>query len=271
MEFPYDAYPCQLEYMTKVIVALQNKQNALLESPTGTGKTLCLLCATLSWRESLKKGAMDRVRQLSEETKEDQEYVGIAQKLKQDYAAYMAERMADYGEGLPTIVYSSRTHSQLKQVIGELKRTSFGSSVRTTVLSSRQQTCMHQYVQQIQGSALNLGCKSLVSQRRCKWYNNTENFLKNNSDVNKVAMDIEDLIQVGENRTVCPYYLSRGLTSTSDVIFLPYNYLIDSKTRGGLGIPWENSVLIFDEAHNIEVGGCWCFMFYDTYVYIDRM
>jgi hypothetical protein len=51
VHFPFRPYDCQVTYMTKVIQALQQSENALLESPTGTGKTLCLLCATLAFQK----------------------------------------------------------------------------------------------------------------------------------------------------------------------------------------------------------------------------
>lgn len=42
------------------------------------------------------------------------------------------------------------------------------------------------------------------------------------------------------------------MATTAEIVFMPYNYLVDVKTRGGLGIAWHNAVLIFDEAHNVE-------------------
>ncbi len=47
--FPYTPYFSQIEYMKKVIIALNEGNYAALESPTGTGKTLCLLTACLAW------------------------------------------------------------------------------------------------------------------------------------------------------------------------------------------------------------------------------
>jgi regulator of telomere elongation helicase 1 len=73
-------------------------------------------------------------------------------------------------------------------------------------------------------------------------------------------VDIEDLVKLGERGRVgggcgpCPYYLALSMQERADIIFMPYNYLIDPRLREQMGanIPWKGAVLLFDEAHNIE-------------------
>lgn len=54
IRFPHQAYGVQLSFMAKLLQTLRAEQNALLEAPTGSGKTLSLLCSTLAWQEKIK-------------------------------------------------------------------------------------------------------------------------------------------------------------------------------------------------------------------------
>ena len=48
--------------------------------------------------------------------------------------------------------------------------------------------------------------------------------------------------------------MAKEMAKSADIVFMPYNYLIDARVRGALNdLALENSVLIFDEAHNVEV------------------
>ncbi|KAM9852814.1 Fanconi anemia group J protein [Aulostomus maculatus] len=50
ISFPCKAYPSQLAMMNSIIRGLNTGQHSLLESPTGSGKSLALLCSTLGWQ-----------------------------------------------------------------------------------------------------------------------------------------------------------------------------------------------------------------------------
>ena len=64
-------------------------------------------------------------------------------------------------------------------------------------------------------------------------------------------LDIEDLVTFGRLHKGCPYYLSKDAQNMADIVFLPYNYILDPEARKAQNIDLTDSVLIFDEAHNL--------------------
>jgi len=142
IDFPFEAYELQRIYMEKVVLALERGEHALLESPTGTGKTLCLLCAALGWRR-FQVDKLQASLAASATTKNDKPQAGVVAWAEEARAASSgaARNAASSSESavgrLPRIIYTSRTHSQLKQVVKQLRMTSHKPVV--CVLGSREQ------------------------------------------------------------------------------------------------------------------------------------
>lgn len=64
-------------------------------------------------------------------------------------------------------------------------------------------------------------------------------------------MDIEDLVAAGKNCNACPYYASRKAAKEAQLVMVPYNTILHSGTREGVGLRVKNSVVLLDEAHNL--------------------
>lgn len=148
--FPYEPYNIQKEYMEKVIECLQTETNGVLESPTGTGKTLSLLCSSLAWLK-LKKADIQAQARLPD-IENDEFMKSLSERLKGAASGNMGERAGRAFMQLPTIIYTSRTHSQLSQAMQELKNTAY-SDLRAIVMGSREQLCINAEVEQQETSA----------------------------------------------------------------------------------------------------------------------
>lgn len=65
--FPLQPYNIQLDLMKSIYKSLQERKFALVESPTGTGKSLSLICSSITWLRDYQK----RVREELERQRED--------------------------------------------------------------------------------------------------------------------------------------------------------------------------------------------------------
>ncbi|KPJ07377.1 Regulator of telomere elongation helicase 1-like [Papilio machaon] len=248
VSFPFEPYEVQRAYMEKVIESLQNNTNALLESPTGTGKTLSLLCSSLAWL-LVKKAQLQMNAQVGNFS--EHSGGGFSGNLKESLKA-SGKSKDNTSWGMPKIIYSSRTHSQLTQAMQELKRSSY-RHVKAAVLGSRDQMCIHPEVSKETNNMNKVHmCQLKVKSRTCFFYNNVESKKEDRSIKGDDILDIEDLVGVGKKLKCCPYYLSKELKQDADIIFMPYNYILDPKSRKANGVELMNNIVILDEAHNVE-------------------
>lgn len=201
IEFPYSPYPAQIVTMSKIITSLQGSASGLIESPTGTGKTLAILCAVLGYMKHTK------------------------QNLK--------------------IYISTRTHKQIDQFIEQLHRTTYKPTV--TILASRMLTCIHPVARS--NNDLEKTCSDLLKKNGCSFFLNKEKLV---GVMKHKIFDIEELKKEGKKCGGCPFYASRLAQQNAEIVFCPYNYIVDENIRRAMDIDLKDSVVIVDEAHNIE-------------------
>ena len=108
-------------------------------------------------------------------------------------------------------------------------------------------------------SEINHDCQKLNKDKKCRFRAKLEGFSAPSNETGgtygyQPVMDMEDLISMGNTHKVCPFYFTRSLVEEAELVLVPYNYLFDkdARTTTLADIPWDNAVVIFDEAHNLE-------------------
>ena len=269
VKFPADIkpHPAQMMAMSSMIRALNNQENAMIESPTGTGKTLALLCGALAWQEEERRRTHSAATKLVLERRKyevaRQKYLTAVKAGKKDVAIETGEgwrssddRFLPANEGgvgtTPKIFICSRTHSQLEQMLRELKRT--GYAPRFSVLSSRQRLCAIEKndaeCQELIGNDMSRRTKKTS----CGHYNRHSFVSKNLEQYaeNGRTWDMEDFQNIANAQEGCAFFALREIYESADVIFAPYNYLFDFNIRRAMQIDLRGAAIIIDEGHNIE-------------------
>ncbi|KAL4259654.1 ATP-dependent helicase Rad3/Chl1-like protein [Pleurotus pulmonarius] len=364
--FPFDPpYSIQVDLMKHVYSAIENRKIAIVESPTGTGKTLSLLCATFTWlmdeKQRAKKGKLPEsrqssdapdwvvdqtrqrlIRELEAEEQETRDRLIKARKreeaLRKMSKARVKKRQktteqshtTDEIEGddmfLPDedvetddnispsvralmakfeiggnkangwdsasntphatkIYYASRTHSQLTQVIPELRRLKLHADISTVLhttatpgikrsaeeiesddittfftpsvaLGSRKQLCIHEELRRNRWD-LDDKCRDLLDakgDKRCPYLppiGDESKMIDFRDQVLSTPKDIEELAQAGKIADTCPYFGARHAIPQAELVTLPYNLLLHKGAREALGIDLRDQVVVIDEAHNL--------------------
>lgn len=103
---------------------------------------------------------------------------------------------------VPLIIYASRTHSQLSQVVGELRKTAYRPKV--VIVGSREQQCTNGSVRSLRSNgAMTAMCGQLVKKAACPEYMRVGEALARldlcKRDEPDRILDMEDLMKIAKS------------------------------------------------------------------------
>lgn len=76
---PYQPYGIQLQFMTDLYQCIEKGQVGIFESPTGTGKSLSLICGALTWLRDHKRRSLDVAIQVTITDDDTPEWMRVAE------------------------------------------------------------------------------------------------------------------------------------------------------------------------------------------------
>ncbi|CAN8076386.1 unnamed protein product [Agarophyton chilense] len=246
--FPYPRiYPEQYEYMCELKKAIDARGHCIIEMPTGTGKTVTLLSFISSYH--LQRPEMAKLIYCTRT-------VGEMEKVLQELKVVIKHRDQCYMQD------NARAAKSVPRVLG-------------IGLSTRRNLCLHPEVSAKETrEESDAACRALTASwvrssaiqvdqpaqakglshkpSLCEYYEGHEKEGVN-SFIPSGIYTLDDLMEFGRQRKWCPYYTARHSLSFANVIVYNYQYLLDPKIAGLISNTLsKESIVVFDEAHNID-------------------
>lgn len=224
--FPYAARPHQEAMLDVIRTTLEDGQrpHLVMESPTGSGKTICTLAPCLA-------SALETGNRIVYSTRTNSQQLQVMKELREVVKA-SGKRLLGIGiQGRGNMCLLIRSHPEWREgspeemsaICGDLKRISMSTS----------------------------------PEKGCPFYSGLLS-----SDLDKLKdwiMDqlptIEELIKRCDEMSVCPYELAKRLMEEATIVVAPYIFIFHQFIRTRF-LDWtkmspDETVLVVDEAHNL--------------------